>query len=210
MRNRIIASAVILAASVGMAHANMVANGDFETMPGWGTGILGDSGYMALTGTMLPGWTIEPNHAVTIHNTVLYPYISGSYSVNTDGEGWNGHNVDMFQDITAIQGQTYKLEFDWKNWYSGNPLLDISITETGSNSVLAHGSYGISAGLHHETFTFVSTGSNLRLRVKHAPESGYNDNTFIVDNFSLTAVPEPSSMLAMAVGAVALFRKRRR
>ena len=54
----------------------------------------------------------------------------------------------------------------------------------------------------HDVLTnFVGTGHLLRLRIQETPESGYNDNTFVVDNFSVTAVPAvavtpPTGMVA--------------
>lgn len=193
------------------AQADLLVNGGFETMPNWGAGISGDGGYTLLTGTQIPGWTLEANHGATIHNTATYPFISGNYSLNTDGEGWNGHNVNIYQDFTAPAGQVYTLTFNWQNWYtSTSPLLDISIVDTANASVLAHGSYGILPGLHTESFTFTATGNTLRLRIMHAPESGYNDNTFIVDNFAIELVPSPTSAAALGIsGLLSLARRRR-
>lgn len=194
------------------AQADVLVNGNFESMPNWGTGISGDSGYTLFTGNAIPGWTIEADHGATIHNTNLYPTISGAYSLNTDGEGWNGHNVNMYQDFAAPSGQVYTLTFDWQNWYtSGSPLLDISIVDTSTAGVLAHGSYGLLAGLHSESFTFTGTGNTLRLRIMHAPESGFNDNTFIVDNFAVELVPSPAGAAVLGLGGLlAMGRSRRR
>ncbi|MBS1705680.1 MAG: PEP-CTERM sorting domain-containing protein [Armatimonadetes bacterium] len=201
-------SVVVLTGSA--ANANLIVNGGFENQPNWDSALQGDSGYRLFSGSMIPGWTLEADHGATIHNTVLYPYISGNYSLNTDGEGWNGHNVDMYQDFASGAGQNYALSFDWKNWYSDNsPKLDVSVVDTVTSAVLAHGNYGVSAGLHNELFNFVGTGNALRLRVKCAPEVNYNDNTFIVDNFAVEAVPEPATILVVASGLLAAARRRR-
>ncbi len=194
----------------GAASANVLVNGDFENMPNWGAGVSGDSGYTLLIGSAIPGWTIEASHGATIHNTAMYPYISGDYSLNTDGEGLNGHNVDMYQDFSSIAAQQYNLSFDWKNWYTDTqPRLDVSVLDTVTNAVLAQGSYGQLAGLHSESFNFAGTGNALRLRVKVAPESGYNDNAFIADNFAVNVVPTPGSVAAIALGGLVIGRRRR-
>lgn len=73
----------------------------------------GDAGCSGLTGTQMPGWTIEPGHGATVHNTVLYPTISGGYSINMDGEGYNGVNADLYQDFGSALGASYTLTFDW-------------------------------------------------------------------------------------------------
>ena len=192
------------------ANANVLVNGDFENMPNWGMGVSGDSWYTLLIGSAIPGWTIEAGHGATIHNTAMYPYISGSYSLNTDGEGWSGHNVDMYQDFASMAAEQYNLSFDWTNWYGDTtPRLDVSVVDTVTNAVLAHGNYGQLAGLHSESFNFSGTGNALRLRVKLAPESGYNDNCFIADNFAVNVVPTPGSAAIIGVGALFIGRRRR-
>lgn len=210
MRNSRVILFIALSIVAPFAQANLLVNGDFEDMPNWGGGFQGDGSYTAFTGTQIPGWIIEANHAATIHNTLTYPYISGNYSLNTDGEGWNQHNVDMYQDFASNNGSQYTLTFDWKNWFSDSTVrLDVSLTDTVTSSELAHGNYGLSTGLHSEVFTFTGTGNAIRLRVKCSPESGYNDNTFIVDNFSVQAVPEPMSMIALGMGCTLLMKRRR-
>jgi hypothetical protein len=195
----------------GSACANLLTNGGFEDMPNWGMGVSGDSGYTALTGSQIPGWTIESGHAGTIHNTNMYPYISGGYSLNTDGEGTFSHNVDIYQDFVGANSVGYSLTFNWKNWYTDNNVfLSVSVTDTVTNTTLVSGSFGMAAGLHSEVLNFNGTGNALRLRVKHDPELGYNDNAFIVDNFSVQAVPEPASILTMLVGAACILRSRKR
>ena len=48
---------------------------------------------------------------------------------------------------------------------------------------------------------FSGSGDDLRLRIQENPASGYNDNAFIVENFSVTPVPEPASILSSACRA---------
>src|SRR4051794_5523510 len=84
------------AASIGfpqIASANLLVNGGFDSEPNYGAGVVNGVGFSALTGSQIPGWTVEPGHAVTIHDTSTYPFITGPFSVNTDGEGFNGHNA---------------------------------------------------------------------------------------------------------------------
>jgi len=205
-----ISAALCLLASASMASANLLVNGDFENQPNWGNGISGDAGYTAMTGSQIPGWTVAAGHAATIHNTVMYPTITGQYSLNTDGEGYQGRNVDIFQDFASTSNQMYQLTFDWKNWFSDqNVRLNVLVEDPSSNSVLIQGTYGLLAGLHTEVLSFAGNGGNLRVRIRHSPESGYNDNTFIVDNFSVQPVPEPASVLALSAGLLAIRRRKR-
>lgn len=176
------------------ASANLLVNGDFESEPNWGAsngtscGSGGDPGCSALIGAQLPGWTIEPGHAVTVHIVGTYPTISGTYSINTDGEGFNGHNANFYQDFSSSTGQQYNLQYDWETWFNNTtPNLDVTVTDTVTSSVLYHGNFAWTAGLHHVSASFSGTGNPLRLRIQEIPETGVNDNAYIVDNFVVLA-----------------------
>jgi hypothetical protein len=198
-------TAILLAAVA--AQANLLVNGDFEDQPNFG--INGDGSYTRLEPGQLPGWTILANHSVTIHkNPGAYPTISGMYSANTDGEGNNGHNCDMYQDFATVAGQSYTLDYDWLGWSQSGSTLDIRISRVSdSNTVLDDQHNWDNLGVHHLSLDFIGDGSVYRLRVFGNPESGVNDNTFIVDNFDVSAVPEPATLAGL--GALALRRRRR-
>lgn len=225
MRNTLLQAVLTTVLFIGppLARGSLIANGGFESQPNFGSGVSGDPGYSALTGSQVPGWTIEAGHAATVHNTVLYPTISGNYSINTDGEGYNGHNANLYQDFATVGGASYQLTFDWMTWVEGtSPSLSVTVTDTVSSSVLYNGLFapGASLVVHHEATSFVGTGNPLRLRIQESPESGFNDNRGIVDNFSVVqteavAVPEPSSLLMcgtaglLSLGALARRSRRR-
>ena len=197
------------------AHANVLVNGGFESEPNYGSGVVNGVGFSALTGSQIPGWTIEPGHAVTLHDTSTYPFISGPYSVNTDGEGFNSHNANLYQDFASVAGQQYRLQFDWLGWSSTAANLDVTVIDTVTSAVLYHGNFAWANGSHHISSVFIGTGNTLRLRVQESPESGANDNGFIVDNFvvdplvttapSATPVPTLSEwMLCLLVALLAV------
>ncbi|MGE4403715.1 MAG: DUF642 domain-containing protein [Desulfobulbus sp.] len=202
----------ILAGTIpSVANANLLVNGDFENEPNWGKGILGDNGFTALTGTQLPGWTIMAGYAVTIHNTKIYPTISGEYSVNTDGEGYGGHNASLYQDFSTTNGQQYSLTFDWKTWSSNTtPMLDIIVIDTVTSNVLYDGNFVWSLGLYNEEAFFTGTGNPFRLQIQERPESRFNDNSYIVDNFVVTPVPVPPTMFLLGIGLAGIIRARKK
>ena len=189
------------------ARANVLVNGGFDSEPNYGSGVVNGGGFSALTGSQIPGWTIEPGHAVTIHDTSTYPFITGPFSVNTDGEGFGGHNANFYQDFASVAGQQYQLQFDWQGWISTGANLDVSITDTVTSAVVYHGNFTWASGTHHVSSVFAGTGNPLRLRVQESPESGANDNGFIVDNFAVdptatttaTAAPIPTISQSMLV-----------
>jgi len=211
---------LFLTCATSMA-ANLIVNGDFENEPNYS----GSIGYSVFTGSQMPGWTIEPGSAVTVHNNTIYPFISGTYSVNTDGEGQNGNNANFYQDFASVNGQQYQLDYDWLLWtLTQTPHLDVSVTDTVTSAVLYSGNFAPASGLHHVAALFTGTGNPLRLRVRENPQSGVNDNTFIVDNFVVdfagtvqaaaiaTPALDPTMLALMSLGLLAagLMAVRRR
>ena len=217
-----VAVAATLLFGAGSAHANALVNGGFDSQPNYGSGVVNGVGFSALTGSQIPGWTIEVGHAVTIHDTSTYPFISGPYSVNTDGEGFGGHNANLYQDFPSVAGQQYQLQYDWQGWIATTAHLDVSITDTVTSAVLYHGNVVWAAGSHHVGAAFVGTGNPLRLRVQESPESGANDNGFIVDNFAVDPVvitpaatiptlsPWMLGLLGALLAVLALIARRQR
>lgn len=222
-RAALVPTLFFLTCATSMA-ANLIVNGDFENEPNYS----GSIGYSVFTGSQMPGWTIEPGSAVTVHNNTIYPFISGTYSVNTDGEGQNGNNANFYQDFASVNGQQYQLDYDWLLWtLTQTPHLDVSVTDTVTAAVLYSGNFAPVSGSHHVTALFIGTGNPLRLRVRENPQSGVNDNTFIVDNFvvDLAAPVQPAGAIAtptldptmlalmslglLAAGVIAVRRRNR-
>jgi hypothetical protein len=190
---------------------NLLVNGGFENEPNWGNGIgVYDPGETELIGSQIPGWTIVTNHAVTVQ-IASGPYltISGNYSVNTDGEGYDGNNSNFYQDFATQNGLSYALEFNWQSWGAyttpTTSKLEISVVDTVTTAVLFDGLYSYDGSgphpVHDVLANFTGTGNPLRLRIQETPQSGYNDNTFVVDNFSVTVAsgvgaPVPSGLVA--------------
>jgi MYXO-CTERM domain-containing protein len=204
--------------SVCLTAAEHLINGGFENEPNWGAGFAGDAGFTGLTGAQIPGWTIAPGHGATVHSTAYYPYISGNYSINMDGEGYNGHNADLYQDFSSVLGTTYDFSFDWKSWnlLSDANRLEVSIIDTTTSTVLLDNQYISGYLLDHVMLSFIGTGDSLRLETKENLETGYNDNGFIVDNFSVTdrpvtqSAPDTTSTAGLTVASLLLLAGLRR
>ncbi len=204
----LVGTAAALTLSTQSHAAELLINGGFEDQPYFGLGSAGnDSGYSGLVNGQLPGWTIVADHAVTIHNTAVYPHITG-YSVNLDGEGYHGNNADFYQDVQSLAGAAYDISFDHLGWYQTTIAGFVTVTDLATSNVLYSSTYGWSQDVVHESGDFFGTGTVLRIEVANA-HSGYNDNTLIVDNFSLVAVPEPTATL-LPLAALSLLARRRR
>jgi len=212
MKVRLLVTALFAFSTINAA--NLLTNGDFENEPNFGAGFAHDAGFTGFTGNEIPGWTIDACCGATVHNSTLYPHISGVYSVNMDGEGHNGHNANLYQDFASLLGTLYDFSYDWQGWQNNTASrLDVTITDLVTAAVLYHGNFDFSASLQHVDAVLVGTGNNLRLRLQESPESGVNDNKFMVDNFSVVSeAPEPSTygLTALALGLAGFVARRRR
>ncbi len=207
MQSRTVLSGV-LALSIGGAAwgAELVVNGGFEAEPNFGAGFANDAGFSGFTGNQVPGWTIAAGHALTIHNTVFYPTITPTYSANLDGEGFGGTNADFYQDVSATLGQPYQVSYDYQGWNQSTTVFTVSVTDLTTSTVLFTQASPWQAALATISAPLVGTGNPLRLRIMETP-TGFNDNAFIVDNFSIRTVPEPVS--AGLLGVALLARRLR-
>ena len=194
MIKNMFAAAAIGVAAFG-AHANEVTNGSFESN--------GLNGSEYCYGCGATGWTGE----------ILLSSTSGAWNSpqNNNPTGIDfGTTVDALQQgetLTSsfdfVQGDTYTLTWD-----------DAGRTSYGTHGydVLAGGytfaevtTDGQAWGEHSVTFTATSTSALVFQGIYNG-----GDNTSFIDNVSVTAVPEPASLLMMAVGTLGLLAWRRR
>lgn len=187
MMSRLVVLSCLIGVFTEGFGAELLVNGGFESQPNFGNGVSGDPGYSALTGSQIPGWTIEPGHAITVHNTVMYPTISGNYSLNMDGEGWGGVNGNIYQDFASVDGRWMTLLYDWQRWTTTTTTqFRVTVTDLVTNQVVGSNTHTPWGFGHSEIIEFMGNGHSFRVRAEEFPESHYNDNTFIVDNFSVT------------------------
>ncbi len=215
MKNQLLRLGSVLAAVVSCAsvHAqNVLINGDFENEPLFNVSSAVSSpnfGYTLMTGNAIPGWTIAPNHAATIHVAPgPWPVIDGTYSLNTDGEGTFGNNVDIYQDFATTVGEKLTLGFLWEPWNLGSLAdLEVKVYDPLTSAVLFDGLYpdsGPSLVAQSVIDSFVGNGDPLRLEIDENPQSGGNDNAFIVDDFSVVGTPAAGVPDSTGLGVAAL------
>ncbi len=214
MKTRLLS--VCLLASVGtFAHA-MFTNGDFET---------GD----------LTGWTITPTSGGTTAIQDAFQYdidgggplgtnFAGRFSVGRNtGVTTGDHGVWLTQSLMLTAGVAYTFDFDWSAF---RPAGQAANTQGGifnlivDGVVLATGAAGSTSGAApkygHVTASFVPTATGLHsvgasmLRPFTIPSPAAPTLFQAVDNFTVTAVPEPATMVALGLGAAALLRRRRK
>ena len=190
---------ILVAAAIGVAgfgaQANEISNGGFEsnnvgseycygcTATGWSAPLLITSGSVA--------WGVPSATA-------------GSFQLGNFVAGIQNGQV-LTSDFTFVAGHTYSLTWDdaGRSGYTAQ-------TYTVSAGGVTFADFGTSAGQawgeHTETFT-ASSAADLQF-AGHATV----DSTTFIDNVSVmtTAVPEPTSLMLMALGTLGLLAWRRR
>jgi len=175
------------------AHGEMIVNGGFEDAP-----LAPIGGWAEVPGGFsFPGWTVG-GQGVDLHNTYHTAAHSGNQSLDLSGL----EPGSITQSVATTPGTTYLLSF----WYSGQPFhpyggdayaevlwdgglvdtihLPASPSPTDINWTFA--GYELSANTTSSLLTFNSL----------SPNGG-----IMLDDVSLNAVPEPSTLLLFGIGA---------
>lgn len=217
----------LLAVLCGSVHgASLIVNGSFEQSSGAVHGEILESG-----STVVTGWTVVDNIPSTIaHANTLY--MSEGYLGNPAGHGsaflWIDNNNSLgptdngiYQDFTTEAGQLYMVAFQAATEVAyGDPgLLRVSAGDTTADFTLPNlGGYPenpVFAGWASYSFTFTATSATTRLQffdrglqIGGDPTNG--NASPLIDDVSVTAVPEPSSaLIAGAFLWLASIRGRR-
>jgi hypothetical protein len=208
----ILAGLACAAISSNLKADEVLINGGFEDEPQASNPAVENGGFLLLTGNEVPGWTIAAGHYGTFHeNPGPYPTISGAYSLNTDGEGIGGNNVDIYQDFSTANGASYSLSYAWEVWQLNAPGTDlhVSVQDLTSGALLYNALLAPttpSLVVQDVSQSFLGDGDIYRLEIQETPQSGFNDNEYVVDNFSVqtSAVPDATTWSAEGIAALAL------
>ncbi len=194
--HKLLAGASLALAALG-AQASLITNGTFEAY----TGTAFTNGFQTVnTGsTALVGWTVSG---------VSVDIIEGAYGAVT------GYSIDMLgtpgpgaisQSFATVVGQSYTLSFDLSanNGGSNNNALYVDLT--GSSQAAFAGATPFTT----KTLNFVATGAQTTLTFTSGA-SGYSGA--VIDNVSVSAVPEPETyaMLLAGLGLMGAIARRRK
>ena len=184
------------------ASANLITNGGFETLGAYiGTGL-----YDA------PGWTIaDPSSATGIYSTVASAGYGSMGLTPAEGNSflWGGGylgntGIITQQAVATTNAQQYNLSFSLANTNQGATATNFWYVTWDGTTLLSGTNVGDFANVLY-TYTVTGTGNDLL-------SFGFNNEpgAFALDEVSLTAVPEPSTLLLLGAGLAgfAFFRKR--
>lgn len=186
--------ALSLACLAGVVQADLVTNGDFETVP-------------AST-----GWT-------AVGNVEFWNETWG----NPGGDAYMKYEGAISQSFGTVSAGTYSVSYDAGDASASNIKVALEYLDGSTWTTLASDSHDITVGSGNwETFSFdhivlpgdPSIDKSIGIRASLADVS--NGNWVGVDNFSVsysTVTPEPSSIVILATALLGLlayaWRKRR-
>lgn len=193
--------ALALLAPAGAARADMIVNGGFEAP------VIANPSFS--TFQAIPGWTTAFGPGIEVQNHVAGSPFAGNQFVELDSSA----NSGMYQDLATVAGQAYRLSFAY------SPRPGVAANSTGIDvlwggstvSSLALNGVGLSdTAWQVYTLDLTATSSLTRLQFN---ATGLSDSLGgYIDNVSVNAVPEPSSLALCGLFGLGglIVRARRR
>ena len=209
--NRIFVLLALAASALSAPAQNLVANGSFEINAVAAGATHGQTLHAAQT--TLPSWTVSGG--IDLHRNYWDSYAAdgtlspSAFSVDLDGTYEAGGVQQSLATPAAPLSLTFRLG---GNYYGTPPVKRVEVYWNSAS--LGIFDYTIPTGQTREHFSWIpialsvqGTGGTDTLRFESRTGSGWGA---VIDDVSVQAVPEPSALAALALGAVALVRRRRR
>ena len=217
-------AAAVVSLTAGTASANLVTNGDFSANAGsYGTNPGYSAGFTAANPAAPTGWSITLNYPIGINgpDTGFYasngsPFAPGNvsgvrdFAFLQDATGGNGTvytNSAIFQAISTISGQMYTLSYvAAQRLTNSSATMETLVIDAISNTLIASQAPLIStSSFTANSLTFTATSTFTEISFENTTSgTGVNDNTVDVSNVVVNAVPLPTSLGLLGLGAVGL------
>ncbi|WP_310390079.1 choice-of-anchor C family PEP-CTERM protein [Roseateles sp.] len=200
MKKLILAALIAAPALSFAAGPEMVVNGSFEQYSG---ASFNGFAKLAAGASELTGWTVGATSVDIINGN--YGAVSGNSidMLGTPGPG------SVAQTLSTVIGQTYWLQFDLSSNRGGdNDAAGKELTVAGLGGGAAMSFSALTPGVAHQSYSFTADSTSTLLQFSSGP-SGFSGS--VLDNVSVTAVPEPQTYALMLGGLAAMaFVARRR
>jgi choice-of-anchor C domain-containing protein len=186
--------------SVGPASGqNLVINGDFE-LP-----FIAQDFFTYQAPITFSNWTVSQN-SVDLTSTTWQP-ASGRQSVDLSGSGEGPFNGSLYQDVATTPSQMYRLRFA----LAGNPFagcggtgpkpmhVDFAGALVANLSFDSTGHSPTNMGWQYFEFSLIAPTSVSRLRFTSDINACAGPT---IDDVSLTVIPEPATVIPLALAAI--------
>ncbi len=183
----------VFASAAALSSANFVTNGNFSDYTGsafTGSRMLGSGN------TDLTGWTVGQSGINVVDSSVFS--ISAPYAIDLEGTTGNG---SISQTLNLPQ-DWYEVSF-WARTSLHNDPTELKVSLGGSNGI-----WTISNTLQRYQMWLPSSG--IKTLTFETLEKNNANGGFYIDNIAVTALPEPSTMAALGLGALAFLKRRRK
>ena len=195
--------------------APILVNGNFEMNAGSFTAW---PGYVGMMGNPaeIPGWTSHTgNVGINPGKISADANFGGSDPFRNNGldvtnVAFLQGNASLSQTINGFTvGSMYSISFDYNlRNYGGNPNLTLEIfngREREANIAPVDPAGTFKTAYYSDSFTFTATGAAGTLVISTGPVMAGSDSAALIDNITLSTIPEPSSALLMVVSVVFLL-----
>lgn len=191
----------MVSSSVKAATITTFSNGDFET------------------GSLAP-WVVTPgsgNDQIMVAPTALLVTI-GAGSLLTNGNflvDFNGANSapggTLSQTFLTTPGTTYNVGFQFGSTTGGPERIDASVVGSTGTTLASLSAIASSppVALTTSTFRFTANGTSATLSFLDNPGNPTVGVDGVLDNVTLTAVPEPATAGLLALAGVGFAARRR-
>jgi len=195
--------------------SNIVVNGSFE------------SGTYSEYGDALPNdWSLSPTDSVALSNCGISSAVnpaedlgaeSGTAYMTFQSDETDGSQDCLYQQLPTVAGQEYLITFSvaiTSGTIGPDAYLDPEWDQGGADDTFLRNSYyyptsSTTGPVPYETFSFTEPASKSTTTFYFHGVDAYG-GSILLDNVSVSPVPEPSTWGLMALGCAALLARRTR
>jgi hypothetical protein len=193
------------------SHANLLANGSFESGGFVNQG--NDTMSLPAGSTAITGWTVVTDTTAWIGPTNPFSLTAsdGQFFLDLTNYQLGAPFAGVTQTIATTPGATYSLSFDLGGSTRWGRPDGLTASAAGTSQTFTTPTTGTVNDWYHETMSFVAAGSSTAVTLQGA--SGFHyiglDNVS-VELGSVPSVPEPETWALMAAGLALLMAAPRR